>query len=162
MAKFAQGTDVPPERSRAEIEGLVRKYGAGQFLSGYTQDRAMIGFAMYCRQVRFVITIPPLEDFALTPGGVKRALAAQKAAQEAEGRRRWRCLALSIKAKLEAVASEIVTFEEEFLAHIVLPNGATVAEHVQPQIREAYQTGQMPPLLPDFSGGDKPKPRPNS
>jgi hypothetical protein len=35
---------------------------------------------------------------------------------------RWRALALAIKA----VESGIATFEEEFLAHIALPNGSTV------------------------------------
>lgn len=111
----------------------------------------MIGFSMHGRQVRFAITLPPLEDFATTPGGQKRNPAQQRAAREAEERRRWRCLALSIKAKLEAVASEIVSFEDEFLANILLPNGTTVADQVRPGIEAAYQTGEMPALLPYLS-----------
>jgi hypothetical protein len=110
MAKFAAGTEVPPERSRAEIEGIVRRYGAGQFMSGYSEDRALIGFSMHGRQVKFVIKIPPVEEFALTERGVKRSAQQMVVARHAEERRRWRCLALSIKAKLEAVESEIVTF----------------------------------------------------
>lgn len=155
MAKYAEGTDVPPERSRAEIEGTVRRYGAGQFLSGYSEDRAVVGFTAHGRQVRFIIMVPPAEAFAVTPGGVKRNASQQRAARDAEERRRWRCLALSIKAKLEAVASEIVTFEDEFLAHIVLPGGGTVGDHIRPAIDTAYTTGTMPPLLPDFSGGKR-------
>ena len=41
-------------------------------------------------------------------------------------RQRWRALNLAIKAKLEAVESGIVTFDQEFLAHIVGPSGQTV------------------------------------
>jgi hypothetical protein len=40
-------------------------------------------------------------------------------------RRRWRALALVIKAKLEAAEAGITEFEAAFLAHIVLPDGET-------------------------------------
>ncbi len=61
---------------------------------------------------------------------------------------RW--LALVIKAKLEAVESGITMFEEEFLAHIVLPDGKTAGEHVIPAIESSYQTGKVKALLPYF------------
>jgi hypothetical protein len=57
-------------------------------------------------------------------------------------------LALVIKAKLEAVDSGITTFEDEFLAHIVMPDGQTVASHIKPGIAAAYESGTMTPLLP--------------
>jgi hypothetical protein len=56
-----------------------------------------------------------------------------------------------IKAKLEAVATGIVTFEEEFAPHMVLPGGRLVAEFLLPAIEQAYATGEVPPLLPDYS-----------
>ena len=68
-----------------------------------------------------------------------------------EERRRWRALVLVIKSKLEAVASGIVTFDEEFMAHIVLPDGQTIGQAMLPQIEAAYDAGTMPPLLPDYS-----------
>lgn len=40
------------------------------------------------------------------------------------------------------------------MANIVLPNGRTVGEEVKPRIASAYQTGDMPPLLPDYSDKD--------
>ena len=40
-------------------------------------------------------------------------------------------------------------FEDEFLAHIVLPNGQTMGEFAKPQIAQAYDSGEMPSLLPD-------------
>src|SRR5262245_44396717 len=67
-------------------------------------------------------------------------------------RQRWRALALAIKAKLEAVESGIATFEEEFLAYVVMPDGQTVGQHVLPNVERAYSTGQMPPLLSAIGG----------
>ena len=52
-----------------------------------------------------------------------------------------------IKAKLEAVESGISVFEEEFLAHLVMPDGKTVGQSILPQVEAAYQTGKMPSLL---------------
>jgi len=64
---------------------------------------------------------------------------------------------LVIKAKLEAVESGISVFEDEFMANIVMPDGRTVSEHVRPRIATAYESGEMPPLLPDYSA-DRPEP----
>jgi hypothetical protein len=63
-------------------------------------------------------------------------------------RQRWRALALVIKAKLEAVEAGISSVEDEFLSFIMLPNGSTVGEWVQPQIERVYESGSMPALLP--------------
>ena len=70
-------------------------------------------------------------------------------------RERWRALLLCIKAKLEAVASDIESFEMAFLAHIVLPDGRTVGESVETPLQEIYSGKQMKPLLPDYSGAKK-------
>lgn len=35
-----------------------------------------------------------------------------------------------------------------FMAHIVMPDGPTVGQHVSPGIEEAYRTGRVPLLLP--------------
>jgi hypothetical protein len=56
-------------------------------------------------------------------------------------------LALCIKAKLEAVEAGIVTFDEEFFAHIVLPGGQTVGERLIPELGRALEGRPLPPLL---------------
>ena len=53
-----------------------------------------------------------------------------------------------VKAKLEAVASGVSILDDEFMAHIVMPDGRTVSEHVRPRIAEAYESGDTPALLP--------------
>ena len=52
------------------------------------------------------------------------------------------------QAKLESVASNIETFEEAFLAHVVLPDNRTVYEHTAPRIAQIANGGEMQPLLP--------------
>jgi hypothetical protein len=156
MSRFAETTSVPVDRSRAEIEHTLQRYGADQFLYGWDANRALVRFRMHDRQIAFSLELPDRDDYAATPGGRRRRSSAQiEAAWEQAQRQRWRALALVIKAKLEAVESGITTFEDEFLAHIVLPNGTTVSAFLLPQIAEAYENGHMPALLPALGPGKK-------
>jgi hypothetical protein len=149
MARYAEGTTVSSDTSRAEIERTLRRYGAGEFLFGYSDTEAVVGFLAHNRQVRFRLTLPSFGAFSHTPERqLRRSPAQQQAAYEQAVRQRWRALALVIKAKLEAVESNIVNFDEEFLAHIVMPNNRTVGQEVLPRMQEAIATGAMPALLP--------------
>lgn len=142
---YAEGTTVSPERSQMEIAALIRKYGAGSFVTGWDGDRALVEFIAHDRRIRFVLTLPTdWRDFILTPKKVRRTEAAARQAMEAETRRRWRSLANAIRAKLDVVETGISTFEEEFLPHTVMPNGQTVAEMALPAIEHAIATGVMP------------------
>ena len=71
-------------------------------------------------------------------------------------RQRWRALLLCIKAKLEGVESKIESFEEAFLAHVVLPDGSTVGQHAAKSIALAYSGNKMVPLLPHLGDGRSP------
>ena len=151
MAQYAAETKVPPERTRADIAAVLAKYGASAFMFGMQPRRAMIVFELRNRRIKFELELPHESDpeFVRTPGrGQVRSLAARRAACEQAIRQRWRALYLVIKAKLEAVESGISEFDEEFLAHIVLPNGQTVGQFMLPQVDTAYATGEMPALLP--------------
>ena len=55
---YAADTSVPPEKSRAEIERLVTKYGATKFVSGWEEIGAAVLFEMRGRRVRFAIPLP--------------------------------------------------------------------------------------------------------
>lgn len=126
---FAEGTTVAVEKTQAEIQGLlIRKHGATMYTSGWMGTQAAIEFTIKGRRVRFTIPIPTDQDPILRrkarPGRLRETV-------EAEERRRWRCLLLAIKAKLEIVGSGIAEFEEEFLSNIVTDNGATVIERIR-------------------------------
>lgn len=152
MSRFAADTSVSVSASKVEIERIVERYGADGFMSGWQANEAMIAFTMMKRQVRFVLTMPAKTEKRFTEHsrGPRTPEAALKEWEQA-CRQRWRALALVIKAKLEAIESNISTFEDEFMAHIVLPNGNTVSQEVRPKIAAAYESGTMQPLLPDYS-----------
>lgn len=147
---YAEHTEVPIDRSKGEIERILTRYGANGFGYMTKGHQALVMFLAHGKQLRFILPLPMLEEVSQTPKG--RARRGKVAAEELERetRRRWRALALDIKAKLEAVETGITMFEQEFLAHIVLPNGQTVAEAVLPGIEEAYKTGRVVALLPGW------------
>src|SRR6185312_17512727 len=109
---------------------------------------AMVGFKAEGRQIRFVLTMPSRAEKRFThhATGPRTASAAENLYDQAV-RQKWRALLLIVKARLEAVDSGIVTFEQEFLPHIILPGGKTVYESVAGGIESAYLTGKVAPLL---------------
>jgi hypothetical protein len=147
MKKFANNTAVPADRSRAEIENILARFGATAFMYGVQNNRAAILFEFQNRRVRFLLDLPTPAEVAKTPRGRARRASVTTEAHAQETRRRWRSLALSIKAKLVAVEDGISSFEEEFLAHVVLPNGQSVGEWMGPQLEATYTNHTMPPLL---------------
>jgi hypothetical protein len=151
-ARYAAGTEVPADRSIAEIRKTLRRYGATSFAFGEDEHGAVVGFAAHGRQVRFVLPMPNPADkeFTRTPTGKSRTEAAAEAAFEAAVRQVYRVFALVIKAKLEAVESGLVAFSDEFLAQLVLPGGMTVGDTVRGKVDEAYETGQVPSLMPSY------------
>lgn len=152
MARYANKTTVPVERSKAEIERLVAKYGCETFSSGTDRVglRAQVQFQIDNRIVRFVIQLPDpaAEEY--------QDLADARRAKELlqDERQRWRALFLSIKARLVSWDEDIETFDEAFMAHIVMPNDRTVGALILPSIEAAYETGKMPTdrLLPAYDG----------
>lgn len=143
---YAEGTSVSPEKTRAEIERVVRHGHGGRSFSFFSDEDLgieTISFKLDNRQVRFSLPMPDPEDFLRDGRGRIRAKAAQQAAYDQEIRRLWRCLLLIIKAKLEAVKSGARTVDEEFLADTVMGNGETVGRW----LNQLAETGHIPPLL---------------
>lgn len=147
MGRYAVGTEVSSERSRAEIENTIKRYGAEAFMYGMKGNQAIIGFEVERRNIRMVLQLPPPSDFVRDGRGSTRSPKAVANAHEKACRQRWRALALVVKAKLEAVESEVSTFEHEFLPYMVLPGGRTVAEEILPKLNAAYETGKVTPLM---------------
>ena len=149
MSRFAENTVVSAEKSRQEIERILVRYGATSFAYGWEGANAVIMFVLKARHIRFVLPLPSenQKEFQRDGRGSLRTSESKKRAVEQASRQRWRALALVVKAKLECVESGITSVEDEFLAHIVLPNGETVGRAMKPQIEHAYATGKMPLLL---------------
>lgn len=128
IRKYAEGTKVPVSQSRSEIEDLLQKRKARSVAVFSSVDSVAVVFEIYERRIIFRLQMPENDD--------------------REKRRRWRALLLTIKAKFASVDDGIETFDESFLAHIVMPDGLTVAEHTTPRIESAYKGGPPQPLLP--------------
>jgi len=155
--KYASTTEVSSEKSQAELRTILNRYGATKF--GYLEEesRCAIMFEAQGRRVRFILPLPSRTAREVThtkDRGLLRSVNAQHEAYEQAIRQRWRALCLAVKAKLEAVESGIATFEEEFMAYVLLPDGRTVGEWMQPQLEETYQSGRMPPLM--LTSGSEP------
>ena len=130
---YAEKTTVAPEKSRLEIENLLNKHGATGFGYVSRETEASVAFEMKDRSIRFKVSWA--HSYTGHPARVAAAADQRK-------RQRWRALLLCIKAKLETVESGIETFEEAFLAHVVIPgSGLTVYEQTHAQIKDAYIAG---------------------
>lgn len=134
---FAAETEVPVERTRAEIERTCMKYGCQQYTSGvdYEKLTARVQFRSKNRIIRFDLLLPDPKKFH------------QTRKFEQANRTKWRALLLVLKGKLESVEAGIDTFESAFMPYIVLPNDTTVGAAVLPLIDHAYTTGKMPSQL---------------
>jgi len=149
--RYAEGTRVAVESSRAEVERLFRKCGATRIAidddtgAGVATLTVLLGE----RAFRFRVVRPTLDDARKmrTGGRPPRAGELEKLVDD-EWRRRWRVLLLVSKAKLELVSSGESTPEREFLADLVMPGGRTLAEIVVPKIAAAYARGGPPRLGP--------------
>lgn len=151
MSDYAKGTSVSADKSRAEIERTLQRFGADQFLYGWEAEQAVIQFRARGKLIRFLLPLPSKNDprFTHTPSqGNRRTVEAALREWERATRQVWRALLLIVKAKLVAVEDGITEFESEFLAHIVLPDGQTVGGWIMPQVDAAYELGTMPAALP--------------
>ena len=147
---YAQDTSVPVEKSRAEIERLLMQHGADKFMVGSDSAKAMLAFQIRGKMIQFTLPLPDKSDkrFRTTPTGrIKRNENAAYEGWEQACRSRWRALFLCIKAKIEAVECGITSFESEFLAHFVMPDGKTIGERLLPKLEDATSKGIMPRLM---------------
>ena len=151
MSQYASQTTVPVERSRAEIMGVLDRYGCDGISTHQTQEAWGIEFYVHNRKVRFAIEHPEKADrkYSETPSGRrKRNTQSKNKAWEQDLRQIYRALCLIIKAKLEYVESGHAIFEREFMANIVDPvTGKTMGEVVQPLIADRYEGIDNRPAL---------------
>jgi len=124
---YAEKTKVPVSKSKADIENLVKKYGANGWGIMEFNGRVQIAFQLAGRNLLFRVAIPEKDQ-------AQRSM--------------YRALLLVIKGKLESAESGIETLEEAFMANIVMPGGETVADSILPSIAKAYESGRDIPLLP--------------
>jgi hypothetical protein len=151
VTRYAEGTSVTVQSSQAELQLLLVRRGADQVVTGWDQtEGAMVQFRIQNRYVQLNVPKPDLTKLRKQhPQTDLERLEAQ------EDRRMWRALILLAKAKFEAVDAGITSFDKEFLADLMLPNGKRFITAMRPQLEEMYATGKMPALLPAFAGDSR-------
>ncbi|KKM98288.1 hypothetical protein LCGC14_1159440 [marine sediment metagenome] len=99
MAKYASTTTVAPENSRAEIERVLKRYGADGFQYATQGNRAGVAFTVNKIMVKISLTLPSEADDEIRLdrwGGVDYEPRIKKRLDQAL-RQRWRALFLVVK-----------------------------------------------------------------
>lgn len=123
LGKYAEGTSVPVERSRAEIERVLMKYGATKFGTMSEETKVTVFFEVKGREVQWMVPLPAKAKYL------------REQDYDGEVSRRWRVLVITVKAMLEAVESKLLTFDQAFLAHVVVPGtGRTLGDVLVPRL----------------------------
>lgn len=122
---YAVKTKVEEGQTQSDIRQLLMKFGASSFAFGEESQLGIVMFEYKKKRIRFTI---PLSD------------------DGQERRSKWRALLLAIKSKLVTVETGIATFEQEFLAHVII-DGRSVGDILIPQIEDMARTGKYVPLL---------------
>ena len=144
MSLYAKNTSVPVERSETEIKRTLQKYGADKIGIMTEPMKATIYFRVKERDVQLVIPLVRKGDKVVR----KKNMVYTETGAQAETRRRWRVMVLTLKAMLEAVDSEITTFDQVFLAHVVIPGtGRTIGDALVPKLSALYAGTSLPALL---------------
>lgn len=123
---YATNTKVSVEKSRAEIESILIRYGATAFsyaMRNHPDDaRAQIQFECNGKVVQFNLKLPSREQFRYTEArGTERHEEEINKHLEQGCRSRWRSLCLCINAKLDA-GSRVWISRSIFQAGHVLPS----------------------------------------
>ena len=129
MAKYAKYTDVPVRNSKVHIEKLLVDWGIEEFFFGTSPRGEGIGFKF--RDKVYKISVPVPND-----------------GSEQTKRQMWRILFMSLKMKLEEIDAGLISFDDQFLAQMALPDGSTVSDFMKlPKNLELLQQAKMPLLL---------------
>ncbi len=135
MARYAKNTTVPVARSKQKIEELLVSYGIEESFSGRSPRGDGIGWKYKGKVYKMNVPIPPRD------GKTEKQY-------EQELRQRWRILFMSMKMKFEEIDAGVISFEDQFLAQMCLPDGSTVADFMKlPENITRLEKTKMPKLL---------------
>jgi uncharacterized protein YicC (UPF0701 family) len=145
---YGATTDVPLEKSIAEVVAMLKKAGAARIGQVEEPESFTIQFFMTERMIRFRVPLPELDTIPKLDGrGAHMSAESRLKRLKQAHRQKGRALMIVVKAKLESIESQVETFEEAFLANVVMADGATLYERLQEPIRIEYASGKVAPLM---------------
>lgn len=135
MPRYAKNTTVPIARSKQKIEELLTSYGIEESFLGRSPRGDGIGWKYKGKVYKMSVPIPSKENKT-------------EKQYEQELRQRWRILYMSMKMKFEEIDAGVISFEDQFLAQMSLPDGTTVADFMKlPENITRLEKTKMPKLL---------------
>lgn len=141
---YATGTAVSVDRSEAEIKRVLQRYGADKIGIMSESTKATIYCSVKGRDVQLVIPLVRTGDRVPS----KKGYVWNERGAQGEVRRRWRVMVLTLKAMLEAIESNITTFDQVFLAHVVIPGtGRTIGDALVPKLAALCEGKPLAALL---------------
>lgn len=144
---YAEQTTVPISKSKAEIETMLERAGADEFVTGWSRTQgSAVSFRVEGLPYQIRIPNPSQEDLEAFQEAHPRSRVDNWI--ERETRRRWRCLALLCKAKLEMIAIGMTTFDKEFMADLLLPDGRSMHQWMHDGQLKKILNRSMPLGLP--------------
>ena len=139
--RFAEGTTVKVESSRAEISSILTKHGVIRQAWASEPEGDTLQFELAGHSYRFRIVRPSMPDVRrMYPNAYD-----WNSKLDAEWRRRWRANVLLLKAKLEFADGEASTVLRELMPYALLTDGRT--------LEDAIVEGGTVPLLAARAGG---------
>lgn len=136
MAKYANKTSVSVSKTKMQIEKLLVDWGINEFFFGRSPRGDGIGFKYESKTYKLNVPNP------------KKEYNTSKAQYEQMLRQRWRVLYMSLKMELEKIDDGCVSFEDQFLGMMCLPDGSTVADFMKlPENLALLAKTEMPKLL---------------
>ena len=136
MGRYAKNTTVPVARSRVRIQELLIDWGIDEFFFGTSPRGEGIGFKYNGRVYKHNVPLP------------KRTENMTEKQYEQKLRQRWRILYMSLKMKLEEISDGGVSFEDQFLTMMCLPDGSTAGDFMKlPDNIARLEKNKMPKLL---------------
>lgn len=124
MGRYAEGTSVPVEKSRAEMIGTLGRFGVKKFGWDMQDNGDVLFFEVSGKQYRMTIARPKADDVPYNPRITQQTLI------DREWMRRWRAHATMLKMRLEFAESGDSTTETELLPYLILKSGQTLGEAV--------------------------------
>ena len=155
MSNYAKNTNVSVSKSQAEVQNILRRYGADRFGTMEDKQNAYLMFEYNQLLIQIQVPMPDRNEFTHTPTGRKRSKDQIDREFEQSVRQKWRALVLAVKAKLEAIESGISSVEKEFLAFVVMHDGSHLSDHLIPKLKQIASTGQWPNMLNPVNQTDK-------
>lgn len=132
VKRYAEGTDVPAERSQSELTGILRKHGVLRQAWASEPEGDTLQFELHGRQYRMRIVRPTAEEM-LERDGDEYTYPRNidwNAKARAEWKRRWRATVLLLKAKLEFAEGEPEAVVRELMPYLLTASGSTLGDVV--------------------------------